>query len=407
MNRIFLILLIVFSGCNVFVSPLHSSDQTKSSTLISTFTSIPTHQPELQSTSIPIEIDVNKFVSVKSIQDYLIQKIGATSFGGKVFSAYQIIGTEQAGQVIHIYLWTLVQEYYVEQGSLKDGTATSEPVVLFVEMQDGRYRIVDYKDAGEGYQYLTKNFPPNIISLINEPAAEYNLRVDHLSDETKKQAETYFGVQSTLTPEATRSAQSEPINAGDDLKRGTFFSEDINNQLGNPTQEQTINDVQVSISNIVRKDTRAFVKVCMQLTDSNEPLDFGTTYLDYPGGKAENFFVQTNIASLGNARCIVLEFVGIPQDTSSKDWKFTMEWTGYLAPDEGTECSAYLRRAQSNKLVQQNGIKFSCKTTSGQTEIHIDAKPNEMSDDQANTIINQAFSGVINGPWIFAPTVIE
>ena len=115
--------------------------------------------------------------------------------GGKIFSAYQILGTEQTGQVIHIYLWALVQEYFVEQDSLRDGTATSEPVVLFIKMQDERYQIIDYKDAGEGYQYLTKNFPQNIIPLINLPEAEYNQRYVLLMGETKKQAETYFGVR--------------------------------------------------------------------------------------------------------------------------------------------------------------------------------------------------------------------
>ena len=208
-----------------------------------------------------------------------------------------------------------------------------------------------------------------------------------------------------LISEITKSVPPEAIDPGIDLKRGSFFSEDINQQLGIPTQEQTINNVHVIISNIVRKDTRAFVKVCMELIGSNEPLDFGTTNLGYPGGDANNFFVQTDIPNLGNARCIVLEFVGVPQGVLSEGWKLTMEWVGYLAPDEGTECDTYLRRTQSIELIKQSGIKFFCNATSGYPELQIETKPAEMSDDQANAIISQIVSGVINGPWVFATTV--
>ena len=105
------------------------------------------------------------------------------------------MGTEQSGQVIKLYLWALVQEYYLEQSALKDGTGSSLPVVLFIKMQAGKYQIFDFKDAGEGYTYLTVNFPPKILSRINLPAAAYNLRVALLANENRRAAELYFGVK--------------------------------------------------------------------------------------------------------------------------------------------------------------------------------------------------------------------
>jgi hypothetical protein len=200
-------------------------------------------------------------------------------------------------------------------------------------------------------------------------------------------------VQPTLQPAV--------LDAGADLKRGTFFSADINQQLGKPIQEQEANQVKVSVSNIVRQDTRAFVKVCMQRLDMDEPLDFGTVSLEYPDGRAENFFVNMETDPVEKSRCLVLEFVGVPVDASSGNWKLTMEWVGFVAPDEGTECTAYQRRAQQNDQVQKNGIKFSCNSMSGSAEIKIVSKSTHLSDQQAMDILNQAVSGVIQGPWVF------
>jgi len=138
--------------------------------------------------------NIDQIISPGDIKDFLVEKIGVSAFGGKVFCAYQIMGTEQDSQMTKIYLWVLLQEYYITQHSLEEGTGISEPVAIFVKMQNGKYQIFDYKDAGDGYQYLTQNFPPSILPLINLPTDEYNQRSASLSNETRNEAETYFGV---------------------------------------------------------------------------------------------------------------------------------------------------------------------------------------------------------------------
>ena len=167
-----IILLIVLSGCAGFPAARE-------------------HPSEITATYLAVD----RLIPSEVIKAYLVQKVGASAYGGKVFAAYQVMGTEQAGQVIKLYLWALVQEYYVEQNTLKDGTASSVPVVLFIKMQAGKTQIFDFKDAGEGYQYLTVNFPPAILPLINLPADAYNLRVTRLSNETRNAAGLYFGVK--------------------------------------------------------------------------------------------------------------------------------------------------------------------------------------------------------------------
>jgi len=153
----------------------------------------PAPGPAAQSASTRTYLAVEQMIPSQTIKDYLIQKEGATAYGGKVFTAYQVMGTEQSGLVTKLYLWAFLQEFWVDQGFLHPGTASSLPVVLFLKMQAGHYQIFDFKDAGEGYQYLTVNFPPRMQAVINLPAEAYNQRATQLSDETRRAAEAYFG----------------------------------------------------------------------------------------------------------------------------------------------------------------------------------------------------------------------
>lgn len=197
----------------------------------------------------------------------------------------------------------------------------------------------------------------------------------------------------------------EPLDPGKDLKRGSFLNTASIQPFLQPDQEQVVNNARVSISTITRKDTRAFVNICMEIKGNQEKLDFGTVYVDYPGGRAESFFVHEAEGINPNERCLTLEFVGIPTDAPSQDWKLTMEWLGFAVPDEGTECSAYLRRAEARDLLKQQGIQFTCNSASGQAEIRITKKPDALTEAQAVEIVNQVVTGVIAGPWVFIPVV--
>jgi hypothetical protein len=188
-------LALALAGCRGF-SPAPTSPASAAASTLSapaTASALPTQEHQSGITATYLAVD--RLVPSQVIQEYLTGKVGATAYGGKVFSAYQVMGTEQAGPVIKLYLWALVQEYYVDQNTLKDGTGSSLPVVLFIKMQAGKYHIFDFKDAGEGYQYLTVNFPPAVLPLINLPADAYNLRVTRLSNENRHAAELYYGVK--------------------------------------------------------------------------------------------------------------------------------------------------------------------------------------------------------------------
>ena len=202
-------LMLALAGCRPFVPAQTGQPATltptasilASATPASTAT--PTPEPTPTSTPAPELIPgstqtyqaLDQLIPSGTIKDFLTQKIGATAFGGKVFSAYQVMGTEQSGQVIRLYLWALVQEYYLDGQTLKDGTGSSIPVVLFIKPQAGATQIVDYKDAGEGYGNLTINFPAWVLPMIRLPADQYNLRVSLLSEENRQAAEAFYGIK--------------------------------------------------------------------------------------------------------------------------------------------------------------------------------------------------------------------
>jgi hypothetical protein len=188
-----IILALTLAGCRSFAPTPAASAVAPSLPSLATASALPTQAHQSMITATYLAVD--RLVPSEVVKEYLVQKEGASAYGGKVFCAYQVMGTGQAGPVIQLYLWAFVQEYYVEQTVLKEGSASSLPVVLVLKMQAGKYQIIDFKDAGEGYQYLRVNFPAWILPRIQLPAAAYNLRVARLSDETHRAAGRYFGIK--------------------------------------------------------------------------------------------------------------------------------------------------------------------------------------------------------------------
>ncbi|MGB9695603.1 MAG: hypothetical protein ACPLZB_06495, partial [Caldisericaceae bacterium] len=61
-------------------------------------------------------------IDKEDIRDYLQENIVSPVFGGKVFCAYDLFGSETKNDEVHIYLWTLCTEYYLRDGHLAKGS---------------------------------------------------------------------------------------------------------------------------------------------------------------------------------------------------------------------------------------------------------------------------------------------
>lgn len=140
--------------------------------------------------------NVELFVSKNYIKDFLVMNYGVTSFGGKVFCGYQPIGIGNDGKNIKLFLWITCEEYFLNEKGLNIGTGIDIPVVLFVEVRNNRYKIVNTLDAGGGYRYLNVNFPPEIQKIITNLETDPETFTKGITNETqelRQDAKTFFG----------------------------------------------------------------------------------------------------------------------------------------------------------------------------------------------------------------------
>ena len=186
-----------------------------------------------------------------------------------------------------------------------------------------------------------------------------------------------------------------------DGKRGSFLTENIRKQVDELTQKEVINQVEVGISDVIRYDTRAFVKMCIKNETSDEPMDFGMINITYPGGSAANAFVHLDVDSINQARCLIFEFESIQPSILSEDWTLTMTSVVFIAPDEGTECDAFKRIAKDSEVLKQNDIAFTCEHGNGQTSVTVTSKADNLSEQQADEILHDVLHGITRGPWVF------
>ena len=136
----------------------------------------------------------------ENIEDYLVTNIGISAFGGKVFCAYEPLNVEQ-GVEGKLYLWTLCQEYYLEQESLIPGSGVSLPVALRIREQDGPYEIIDHLVPRNGTHYgpdVRATFPQSTWSQImprgEDGINQYNYRANRLEEEAEAKARSYYGI---------------------------------------------------------------------------------------------------------------------------------------------------------------------------------------------------------------------
>jgi hypothetical protein len=100
-----------------------------------------------------------------TIEKYLDEKVMQPSFGGKIFSAHQVLMTDKD----KIYIWAYVQEYYKQSGKTELGSGWSVPMVLNIEWKAGLWSITGHETPGDGSQYgddIRRLFPQELHQKI-------------------------------------------------------------------------------------------------------------------------------------------------------------------------------------------------------------------------------------------------
>lgn len=137
-------------------------------------------------------------VSLKeAIQNYLQNNIAFPEYGGKIFASYELFGYEVKNDRIFCYLWTHYGEYYLENGELMMGSASSVACVLIAIPTDSGYVIIQHKEPRDGDLYsksIREMFPQKYHQRIFADSDEYNRRADTLEKQAIRQAKIFYNL---------------------------------------------------------------------------------------------------------------------------------------------------------------------------------------------------------------------
>jgi len=138
-------------------------------------------------------------VSGKELYAYLQKKILQHGFGGTMFCAYSLFGSEIKDNKMYIYLWAFWQEYRSENRQLVAGAGMSCPIALVATASQRGYTVTGYQLPENGTAYapsIRKMFPLAYYDEIFSRAHPFDTVVGRkLLDNVEQQAGKYFDLQ--------------------------------------------------------------------------------------------------------------------------------------------------------------------------------------------------------------------
>lgn len=133
------------------------------------------------------------------VNETLVQNVGQRYFGGKVFCAYDVLGTESWDDGVDVYVWALCGEYTLDNDVLTLGTASSLPVALHMQKSNGQYTVTSYEVPRDGIDYgpsIQRIFPPDAIEKMCVGNSNcYNERAQRLQNEIEQKAGENYGLK--------------------------------------------------------------------------------------------------------------------------------------------------------------------------------------------------------------------
>jgi len=175
------------------------------------------------------------------------------------------------------------------------------------------------------------------------------------------------------------------------------------------SQEQETNEIKFTVSNFFVENNHVFADVCYDLPGKNV-WDINAATLQYGQNSTNDFAMNETSITMGTDvkkgyRCFRMDFYNIAPNADFTSLTLTIGNIGQIAPMEGFECQEYTARINSNPKAAAAGIKVACEQSPYGVNIQLTEKSSSVSEDEANSIINEAMFNQVNGPWVF--TVIQ
>ena len=180
-------------------------------TVSSTFTAIAA--PELTPTQPTLSgflfsADIEDPLLAEAIQSALPEQIGVVGFGGHSFCSYALLMPLQttANGDVQAYLQVFCNEFYLEEGTLWQGTGISVPVAFTLAKQGEVWYVIESQrpKMGNWGESLREIFPPEALRLLinstPDEISRHNAVINILYQKNIHQASEFYGLPFVPTP---------------------------------------------------------------------------------------------------------------------------------------------------------------------------------------------------------------
>jgi hypothetical protein len=168
---------------------------------------------------------------------------------------------------------------------------------------------------------------------------------------------------------------------------------------------QSTSGIVVQVNRAWRDGKEVHAEVCFTLLDTSDWSISGAS-LQYTGGLLMDFgstmlSLQESVEGQSGIRCDDLSFFNIPPDADLSTAVITIDAIG--APPRAEEyCTIYMPKIQQTLNERAIAIQLGCVESAGVQTMQIVARPDTMSQEEAEQIVYSDEFYTVKGPWSFA-----
>jgi hypothetical protein len=170
------------------------------------------------------------------------------------------------------------------------------------------------------------------------------------------------------------------------------------------TSLQTSSGIEVRADRAWREGKQVNVDVCFTLPDTSD-WSIWNASLQYPDGNVLDFgttllSIQEPVEGQSGQRCDTLSFLNVPPDADLSNVTITVDGIS-AQPRPEDYCTIYMPKIQQTLTDRGIAITLNCADVNGVQTMQIAAKPDTMSQEEAEQIVYSDEFYTIKGPWSF------
>lgn len=167
---------------------------------------------------------------------------------------------------------------------------------------------------------------------------------------------------------------------------------------------QTASGIEVRADRAWRDGKQVNVDVCFTLLDTSDWSIWGAS-LQHPGGSVLEFgttllSIREPVEGQSGQRCDTLSFLNVPPDADLSSVLVTVDAIA-AQPRAEDYCTIYMSKIQQTLTERGIAITLNCADVNGVQTMQIAAKPDTMSQEEAEQLVYSDEFYTVKGPWSF------